>query len=189
MRLFMTKILCVMMIATLLASCQQINRLFPGRIGGSPTTTTNAKVNDKDIESRVKNEIQRLGLNRGNHIKVDSFYSLLLITGEVTSPQHHVQIDQIARSLSGARKIYNYLKVIEPTSYTMRSADTLINTTVRKNIMLSKTLSIKNIKPVTTRSEVYLIGVGSYAHVNEAINVARTVRGAQKVVNLIEVVY
>lgn len=119
------------------------------------------------------------------HINVTSFNTIMLLTGEAPTEALRDRAMELVSDVDKVSKIYNEIAIMEPSSFGSRSSDTVLATRVKTSLFTEKDLA-PNVKVVTERGIVYLMGILTPVEANAATNIARTVSGVQKVVRLFE---
>jgi osmotically-inducible protein OsmY len=119
------------------------------------------------------------------HVNVTSFNTIMLLTGEAPTEALRDRVMELVADVDKVSKIYNEIEIMEPTSFSSRSSDTLLATRVKTSLFGEMDLA-PNVKVVTERGIVYLMGILKPEEAEAATNIARTVSGVQKVVRLFE---
>ncbi|HJV06822.1 MAG TPA: BON domain-containing protein [Chromobacteriaceae bacterium] len=148
--------------------------------------TSGAYVDDQAIELKAADLIGKKLPSA--HVNVTSFNRAVLLTGEVPSQQARQQADQIARGTPNVRRVYNYTDVDAAAGLGSRSNDTWITSKVRTRLMEGKGYAPTDIKVVTERGVVYLLGLVTQAEGQAAAQVVSQTAGVQKVVTLFETI-
>jgi osmotically-inducible protein OsmY len=119
------------------------------------------------------------------HINATSFNTILLLTGEAPTEALRDRALALASGVERVSRIYNEIEVMEPSSFSSRSSDRLLATRVKTRLFGEENLA-PNVKVVTERGIVYLMGILTPEEADTATNAARTISGVQKVVRLFE---
>lgn len=122
----------------------------------------------------------------GIHVNVTSYNRLVLLTGEVPDAATKSEIERITRGVENVRDVYNELAIAGVSSYTVRSNDSYITSTVKAKFVDDGTFNALHVKVVTENSIVYLMGLVKKSEAQEATQIARTTSGVQKVVRIFE---
>ncbi len=139
--------------------------------------------NETLAQRRIHNAHPEL---REAHIKVASFNGILLVTGQVSSPELIALVTQEAEALRNVRRVYNELALAGPTSLIARTNDSVLSTKVRLGITGTEDADSRRIKVVTENGVVYLMGLVTRAEAEAAVEVARQIHGVQKIVKIFE---
>lgn len=149
--------------------------------------TSGAQLEDEGIELRASNRLPEALSNRG-HINVTSYNRQVLLTGEVPNEQDRVTAEEVVKRLENVRGIVNEIGVMGNSTLSQRSSDTLVTGQVKAALVDTRDLSPTNIKVVTERGTVYLLGRVTQREADRAADVVRGVNGVQKVVRVFEVI-
>lgn len=178
----------VTVLATLLAGCAPI--LVAGAVGGAALVATDrrstgAQVDDEAIELKISNNVGT-GFGDRVHVNVTSFNGIVLLTGEVPTPDLVASIEQIARTTPKVRRVVDELAVIPVTNLNSRTNDTYITSKVKARFVEANKFAPNHVKVVTERQIVYLMGLVTHAEADTAAQLAATTSGVNRVVKLFE---
>ncbi len=151
----------------------------------SDRRTTGTLVEDESIEIKVGSAIRQ---NFGDrvHLNATSFNRRVLLTGEVATANDKAQAEKLAQSQENVQAVINDLTVMPPTTLTQRSRDSVLTGQVKAAFLDAKDLHVNAIKVVTERGAVYLMGRVTPREAKRATEIARTIRGVAKVVQVFE---
>ncbi|MDX8379950.1 MAG: BON domain-containing protein [Gallionella sp.] len=149
--------------------------------------TSGAYVEDKAIETKA---FDRIGKQFKDtvHVNVTSYNRSVLITGEVPDNATKAQVKRTIGNIRNIVTINNELVIAGNSDLTSRSDDALITSNVKLRFLGSKRFSASNIKVVTERSVVYLLGIVNHAEAQAAATVASESSGVSRVITLFEYV-
>ena len=148
--------------------------------------STKNQLEDQNIELKA---MQALGSISGDsHINVTSYNRQVLITGEVPSAEKKSQVEQAITGIATVRNVVNELVVGPNTSISARSNDTYITSKVKTIITSVEGVSTSDVKVVTERSVVYLLGILTAREAQIAGDAAASVAGVKKVVRMFEII-
>lgn len=163
----------------------------PVLMGGAAVTTaavatdrrtTGAIVSDEVIEQRVSYEIEQSIRDEKHHVTVTAYDGRVLLSGEVGTANLRTRIEDIARKNTDVKSVINEVEVMEPSAVSTRLSDSLLATRVRTAIIGDANISLNQMKVVTERGNVYLMGFVTAAEAQTAAQKAADVSGVQKVV-------
>jgi osmotically-inducible protein OsmY len=146
-----------------------------------------AQADDEAIELKMANNI---GAGYGDrvHVNVTSYNGVVLLTGEVPTPELKTSIHEIARSTAKVREVDDELTVGPVTSIGSRTNDSYITSKVKARFVEANKFPANNVKVVTEREVVYLMGLVRHSEADAAVQIARTTSGVVRVVKLFEYV-
>jgi osmotically-inducible protein OsmY len=144
-------------------------------------------VADEKITNKVVYIINRIpGISDNSHISVATFNQVVLLTGEVTTPQLRQAAEGAARSVDGVNQVYNQITIQGPTSSLTRASDSWITAKIKTQMLATKGLKSGTIKVITENGTVYLMGMVSHDQADGAVDISRQVSGVQKVVKIFQ---
>lgn len=163
----------------------------PVLMGGAAVTTAavatdrrtaGAIVSDEVIEQRVSYEIEQAMGNEKHHVTVTAYDGRVLLSGEVGATNLRARLEDITRKNTDVKSVINEVAVMEPSSVSTRLSDSLLATRVRTAIIGDANVSLNQMKVVTERGIVYLMGFVTATEAQTAAQKAAGVSGVQKVV-------
>ena len=161
-----------------------------GAVGGSlvmtDRRTSGTQLDDESIEMKSGGRIHEVLGDRG-HVSVTSYNRLVLVTGEVPTPEDKAAVEKSLAEIQNVASIQNELEVGFTSSITSRSNDTYITGKVKSAFIDAKDLQSNAIKVVTERGIVYLMGRVTEREAARAAEVARNVGGVVKVVRVFDI--
>jgi osmotically-inducible protein OsmY len=143
------------------------------------------RASDQAIESKVTKDAGNRWPS-GVHLNVTSYDGKVLLTGEVPTAAIRDEIGQLATATEYVRGVNNELVVGPETEYGARTQDTYITTKVKARLIEAGQLDANNVKVVTERSVVYLLGLVSRAEGDAAAETAASTTDVVRVVKLFE---
>lgn len=155
---------------------------------GVPVTerTIPQRLLDRSIEHTAKVNIYGLqeNLQQNSRISIDSFYSEVLLTGEVPSEEIKTEIEQVVSSMPDVRRVYNEMRVSVAKGYSSNVHDSYITSKLVAKVAPSKNIKTSQIKTVTTDGIVYIMGRMTPAQQNMLIEMANNTVGITELVLL-----
>jgi osmotically-inducible protein OsmY len=172
----------------LLTGCVPL--LVAGAVGGTALVATDrrsvgAQADDEAIELKIGNNI---GTGYGDrvHVNVTSYNGIVLLTGEVPTPELVTTITQIARTTAKVRSVHNELTVGPVSGVGSRTNDSYITSKVKARFVEANKFAPNHVKVVTERQVVYLMGLVRHDEADTAAQIAATTSGVIRVVKLFE---
>jgi osmotically-inducible protein OsmY len=144
-----------------------------------------AQADDEAIELKIANNI---GAGYGDrvHVNTTSYNGIVLLTGEVPTPELKTSIEQIARNTAKVREVDNEIAVGPVSSIGSRTNDSYITSKVKARFVEANKFPANNVKVVTERQVVYLLGLVRHSEADAAVQIARTTSGVVRVVKVFE---
>ena len=147
--------------------------------------TVGTMLDDNIVEASIFKEIVTDPMLDGTtHISTTVVNGVVLLTGEVSNNQQKFRAAEIANSFQGVDQVVNQLEILGKSSLTSRTNDSLITAKVKTELIRDKNVDSSNIKVVTERSVVYLMGIVSAQEGEIAVALAKQVGGVQRIVKI-----
>ncbi len=149
-------------------------------------------VEDQEIEMKVDKAVRDLPYSSKNHINRVSYNRVVLLAGEVHNRDIGLNIEAEVKKIPGVTNVYNELVIAPPSTFGERSQDTFLTTKVKGELAILKVAPdfyAGNVKVVTERDIVYLMGLLKPSEMQPVIDKARSVSGVSEVVPLFQTYY
>ena len=176
------------MAASALSGCVPL--VVGAAVGGTALVATDrrsvgAQTDDEAIELKIANHI---GTGYGDrvHVNVTSYNGIVLLTGEVPTPDIVASIGDVARTTAKVRVVHNEIVVAAASPLGSRSNDSYITSKVKTRFVETNKFSATHVKVVTDRQVVYLMGLVKRDEADNAAQIASTTEGVLRVVKLFE---
>lgn len=147
--------------------------------------TTGTYVEDEGIELKTGNRVSERFRDQV-YVNVTSYNRIVLLTGEATSESLKAEVEKIARAVENVRNVVNEITIAGLSSYVSRSNDALITSKVKARFVEAGKFQTNHVKVVTENGAVYLLGLVKRQEADDAVEIARTTGGVQKVVKVFE---
>ena len=190
----MKKSLLPVLIATVCVASVLLSGCIPlmvaGAAGGAALVATDRRsagtqVDDEAIELKIVNNIGATYADTV-HVNATSYNGVVLLTGEVPTPEIKTSIVQVARNTPKVREVDDELVVGANSSIGARTNDSYITSKVKARFVEENKFPANNVKVVTERQVVYLMGLVRHVESDAAVQIARTTSGVVRVVKLFE---
>lgn len=159
---------------------------------GSLTLTPDVRsagtiVDDQAIEIKAIHAIHRnTALSKQSHITIISYNNSILLVGQTSSEALKREAADAINQIPKVRHVYNELSIGKPINWATRSHDSWITTQIKTKLIGNKTVSTTRIKVVTENGIVYLLGIATPEEEQAATEIARDIKGVDKVVQIFE---
>lgn len=142
---------------------------------------------DNALEVKLRKDYGINDAYKGSNISVTVLNGIVLLTGEVTNEAVRKEAEKEARSYIGVREVVNELMIAGKSGLISRVFnDSWITSKVKANLLTTEGIRASNIKVVTERGKVYLLGLVTREEGERAIDVARKVGGVTHIVKVFE---
>lgn len=149
--------------------------------------TSGTQLEDQGIELKTANRI-REQLGDRVHINVNSYNRMVLLTGETRNDEDRAAVERIAQGVENVGNVLNEVGVGMLSSLSSRANDVAIAAKVKASLVDAKDLITNAFYVVVERGNVYIMGRVIEREATRAIEIARGVRGVQKVVRAMEII-
>lgn len=183
------KLVAALVLTASLGACAPVmlGGAVMGTLMATDRRTAGTQVEDEGIELRGASRIREKLGERG-HVNLTSYNRQVLLTGEVPSAQDKQVVEQVLSKVENVRSIVNELGVMENSSLSQRSSDTLVTGKIKATLVDAQDLFANAFKVVTERGTVYLMGRVTQREANRATDMVRTIDGVKKVVRVMEII-
>lgn len=168
----------------------------PLAVGGAALTgamvvgdrrSSGSQLDDQGIELRAASRLRDQMGSRAR-ISVTSYNRRVLLTGEVANTRDKELAESIVKQVDNVQVVNNELDVANSPSFTEKAEDSLLTGKVKAGLLDTKQLSSNAFKVVSERGTVFLMGRVTQREADLATQVARTTKGAQRVVRVLEII-
>jgi len=160
-------------------------------VGGAMVVTdrrsSGAQVDDEVIEVKANGRIGEALPGDNVRVNVTSYNRMVLLTGEVPGAGDKTTVEQVVARIDNVVSVVNELTVGPPNSFNEKTKAAFITTKVKASFVDAKDVFSNQIKVVTHRGVVYLMGRVTEREANRASEIARGVSGVVKVVRVFEI--
>ena len=147
--------------------------------------TVGTMIDDNLVEASILKEVFKdPSLGRSVHISPTALNGVVLLTGEVSTAGQKQQAEDIANSFQNVSQVVNQLELVGKSSLTSRTNDSLITARVKTELIRDKGVDATNVKVVTERAVVFLLGIVTTVEGETAINLAKKVSGVTRIVKV-----
>ncbi|MDP3616832.1 MAG: BON domain-containing protein [Rhodoferax sp.] len=183
------KLVAALVLTASLGACAPVmlGGAVMGTLMATDRRTAGTQVEDEGIELRGASRIREKLGERG-HVNLTSYNRQVLLTGEVPSAQDKQLVELVLSKVENVRSIVNELGVMETSSLSQRSSDTLVTGKIKATLVDAQDLFANAFKVVTERGTVYLMGRVTQREANRATDMVRTIDGVKKVVRVMEMI-
>ncbi len=155
---------------------------------GVPLTerTIPQRLLDRSIEYTAKVNIYGLqeNLQTSSRMSVHSFYSEVLMTGEIPTETLKDQAEKIVSSMPDVRRVYNELNVGVAKGYSSTVQDGYISSKILAKSVANSGVKTSQLKVVTDNGVVYIMGRMTPTQQSHLIDIANSTAGVTELVLL-----
>lgn len=177
----------VLLLAGTLAGCAPLlvgGAVLGGGLVATDRRTTGIQLEDESIELRASARVRELAtLGR---VTVTSYNRMVLLTGEVPGAAEKQAVAQAVAKVENVKSVLNELGVGPNSPLGSRTTDTFIEGKVKATLLDAKDVQANAFKVVAERGIVYLMGRVTEREADRGTELARSVKGVEKVVRAFE---
>lgn len=164
-------------------------------VGGAATAATVAvdrrtagtQIEDQTIEVKIGQAFKNnQEIKDQAHLNATSYNTVVLLTGETPTDAMRQNALELVKAIDKVTHVYNEISIAAPSSLVARTSDSYITTKVKTKLFANKELTGIEVKVVTEKGVVYLMGIVHRAEAEIATEIARQTGGVQKVVKLFQ---
>jgi len=182
------KLIAAALLSMQLAACVPViaGGVATGGVMAADRRTSGIFVEDQAIELKAKKMIvDNIGAANIN-VSVTSFNLNVLLTGEAISEEIRAKAERAALSVENVKTVTNELAISEKSGLGTSANDTYITSKVKSMMIKENRFPSNYVKVVTENSIVYLMGMVTREEAEDAVDIARSIRGVEKVVKVFE---
>ena len=185
-------ILCGLII---ILTVQSITACAPLLLGTAVITTIDLSTERRSVGRNIDDNVLELKLRRDYwtdeslgsvNISVTVMNGIVLLTGEVHSDEQRQYAESLARSYEQTWDVVNELDLSGRSNINSRANDSYITAKVKARLLQANDLPLTNIKVVTERGNVYLLGLVTEAEALAAVELTQSVVGVTHIVKVFE---
>lgn len=151
--------------------------------------STGTQVDDEILEEKVAYNLNNdAQLKEEARINVVVYNGKVLLIGQVPNFTAAETARNIAAGVEGVKEVANEIRTGNVISASQIAVDSWITTTVKSKLLLNEEVKTTDVKVITENGEIFLIGKLSQSQADAAAEVARNVRGVNKVIKVISYV-
>ncbi|MCQ4164370.1 BON domain-containing protein [Tahibacter harae] len=182
--------LCIAIAASLLSGC--IAAVVGGTAAGvgHDRRSWTTVIADRNIQASAYdnfNKDKELALK--NNVSIVVYNGVMLLVGEVRTPELKQRAEQRVSGYEGVRKLVNEIEVREPEGFLSQRRDNTITAHVKTallDIVDMPGFDPTRVNITTVHRTVYLMGLLSREEADRVAEIARNVAGVEKVVRVLE---
>ena len=153
----------------------------------SERRTLGRNIDDNTLELKLRKDfLTDENLGTAVNISVTAINGIVLLTGEVHSDDQRQHAESLARGYEETREVVNEIELSGSTNLTSRANDAYITGKVKTKLLRAENVPSTNIKVVTERGKVYLLGLVTREEAEAAVDIARSVNGITHIVKVFE---
>ncbi len=182
------RILILLLLAGLISGCSFIGTAYNvgSKVGAVVMDERELKDdwNDTKINMFIRTNFLKKKISYVLDVEITVFEGEVLLNGAIPSVEDMERIVEIAWQAEGVTKVYNYIRLAEPSDLIKSSQDALIASSVRTRLMATPDITSVNYKITVDDGVLYMIGIAKNQKELDAVtNVIYKTDGITKVVS------
>lgn len=182
------RILILLLLAGLVSGCSFIGTAYNvgSKVGAVVMDERELKDdwNDTKINMFIRTNFLKKKISYVLDVEITVFEGEVLLNGAIPSVEDMERIVEIAWAAEGVTKVYNYIRLAEPSDLIKSSQDALIASSVRTRLMATPDITSVNYKITVDDGVLYMIGIAKNQKELDAVtNVIYKTDGITKVVS------
>ena len=183
-------IILIILFAEMVTACVSV------AIGTAAVTAVNViqdrrslgrNIDDNSLELKLRADIKRDAiLGKMVHLSVTAINGLVLLTGEIQHEDQRKRAVALAESYLETRKVVDEMVQEDFATLGSRTNDSWITSKVKAVLLKTPGVPSSNIKVVTEKSRVYLLGLVTKHEAERAVNAVKGVRGVTHIFKVFE---
>ena len=181
--------LCIVFLASQFAGCVSvIDAVSDEPLQTDPTKRSFGEYwDDKQLKTIVAVNLKKASPEfKGLNIRVYSFNSVILLTGEVPTKELRELAGQTAREVTRVRQVYNELVIGPKRGFLDNAQDKLLGSKIKAKLFVYKDIKSSRVEVFVEDKQVYLMGLLSRTQAEKITEVIRRQKGVRKVIRAIE---
>lgn len=182
------RILILLLLAGLISGCSFIGTAYNvgSKVGAVVMDERELKDdwNDTKINMFIRTNFLKKKISYVLDVEITVFEGEVLLNGAIPSVEDLERIVEIAWQADGVTKVYNYIRLAEPSDLIKSSQDALIASSIRTRLMATPDITSVNYKITVDDGVLYMIGIAkSQKELDAVTNVIYKTDGITKVVS------
>ena len=180
----------------LIMSSQMLTACLPIFVGTATVTAIDLYMERRTLSRNIDDNALELKLRKDFHsddvlgsevnVSVTIINGIVLLTGEVHKDSQRKRAEELARSYTDTREVVNELELSGKTNLNSRANDSYITGKVKTKLLRADGVPSTNIKVVTERGKVYLLGLVTKEEAAAAVKATQSVNGVTHIVKVFE---
>lgn len=145
------------------------------------------RLDDKDLTRKIKNEIYKeLGQLRDERIRVSVYQRIVLLTGQLSTPERKQMASTAAYRVENVRIVQNEVLTEPVRTVIGRTSDSVLSMLARSKLAEDEEAPNDRLAMVVDKGTIYLLGVVTRSEGRAAAEAVRYLRGVQRVVTVFD---
>ncbi|MBP5534751.1 MAG: BON domain-containing protein [Alphaproteobacteria bacterium] len=140
--------------------------------------------NDTKINMTIRNNFLKDKINYVLDVEITVFEGEVLLNGAIPTIEDMERIVEIAWQTPTVTKVYNYIRLEQPSSLDVTTQDALIASSIRTQLMMSSGITSVNYKITVDKGILYMMGIAkSEEELKKVMDIIQATEGIEKVIS------
>ena len=140
--------------------------------------------NDTQVNIQIRSELMAIKPTYALDIDITVFEGEVMLNGALPTVEDIETVVETAWLPPGVTKVYNHIRVQNPSDIFATSDDALIASTIRTRLLLTQSISSVNYKITVDEGTLYVMGIAKNQQEYDAVmNIIYATSGVEKVIS------
>lgn len=144
--------------------------------------TIGSQIDDQTIEMKANAKLGNDDKLKDFRLRTVSYDQKVLLIGQVPEPQLQQRAEQVIEDTNGVVRIFNQVRLTSQAGLSVQAADSWITSQVKLKLAADEDVRASHIKVVTENGEVFLLGLVGEQQADKAVEIARNIKGVERVI-------
>lgn len=144
--------------------------------------TIGSQIDDQTIEMKANAKLGNDDKLKDFRLRTVSYDQKVLLIGQVPDEQLRQRAKEIIDDTNGVVKIFNQIRLTSQAGLSVQVSDSWITSQVKLKLAADDDVRASHIKVVTENGEVFLLGLVGSEQADKAVEIARNVKGVERVI-------
>ncbi|WP_404401423.1 divisome-associated lipoprotein YraP [Idiomarina seosinensis] len=144
--------------------------------------TIGSQIDDQTIEMKANAKLGNDDKLKDFRLRTVSYDQKVLLIGQVPDEQLRQRAKEVIDDTNGVVKIFNQIRLTSQAGLSVQAADSWITSQVKLKLAADDDVRASHIKVVTENGEVFLLGLVGSEQADKAVEIARNVKGVERVI-------
>ena len=140
--------------------------------------------NDTKINMTIRNNFLRDKINYVLDVEITVFEGEVLLNGAIPTIEDMERIVEIAWETPTVTKVYNYIRLEQPSSLAVTAQDALLASSIRTQLMMTSGITSVNYKITVDEGVLYMMGIAKNKdELKKVMDIIQSTEGIEKVIS------
>lgn len=159
----MTRHLFLLFLCIALSGCQFIGTIYTAvhKVGSIllDDRSFSDDMSDTRINVEIRDTLAKKNIKYAVDIEITVFEGAVLLNGALPDLELIDEVVRIVWQVNGVQKVYNYIRIAEPSSLERVNEDAAVSAKIRYELSITRDISSVNYKITMENGVIYLMGI------------------------------